>query len=73
MSRRAQIAADPIPSAVLRLREVQLLTGLGRTSIHSLVVSGQFPKPVRLTKAARGWIAREVLQWIDERARERDA
>jgi prophage regulatory protein len=58
---------------VLRLREVMARTGLRRDSVYRLGRHGDFPRPVKLTKAASGWLESEVSAWITARAAERDA
>jgi len=64
-----RLGTDPAPSQILRMREVLRLTGLGRTTVHVLVKAGEFPEPVHLTATARGWRARDVLDWINDRER----
>lgn len=55
---------------VLRLREVQSLTGLSRTQIY---VREDFPQPIRLGPNTAGWLQGEVLAWLDERIAAREA
>ncbi len=58
---------------VLRLREVMARTGLRRDSVYRLARHGDFPRPVKLTKHASGWLESEVSGWIAARAASRDA
>lgn len=61
---------------VLRLPQVKALTGLSRSSIYALAADGQFPRQVKLTDRAAGWIASDVERWLNERiqfSRERAA
>lgn len=58
---------------LLRLPEVQRLTGLGRSSIYEQIRAGRFPRAVPLTTTARAWRADEIATWVDERTAERDA
>ncbi len=58
---------------VLRLREVMARTGLRRDSVYRLARHGDFPRPLKLTKAASGWLESEVGAWIAARAASRDA
>lgn len=68
---------------VLRLRQVQALTGLGRSSIYNrLNTRGAshdptFPRPIRLSscpgaRGAIGFLESEVLAWIQARAASRN-
>lgn len=54
---------------VLRRRQVEARTGLGRSSIYALIADGQFPAPIRLSANAVGWLEHEIDAWIAERAR----
>ena len=51
--------------AFLRRKDVQLRTGLARSTIQQ----GAFPKPVTLGRRAVGWLESEVSAWITERVR----
>lgn len=51
----------------LRLRKVQELTGLGRSSIYDLMARGDFPRPVKLTAKAVGWPESTVVKWLASR------
>ena len=52
---------------LLRLPDVQKLTGLSRSSIYRLEALGEFPKRVRLSQRATAWRENELLEWIDAR------
>lgn len=54
---------------VLRRRQVEARTGLGRSSIYALIASGQFPAPIRLSANTVGWLEHEIDGWISERAK----
>ena len=63
----------PVPSLLEKIawsyREVCQVTGLGRTTIHRLVLQGDFPKP-RFRGGRRLFVADEVQAWLrrdDER------
>lgn len=51
----------------LRLPEVKQITGLGKTTIYALMKSGEFPRGVRISGRAVGWIEEEVAQWVQDR------
>jgi prophage regulatory protein len=46
---------------VLRLTEVIQITGLGKTTIYQLQSVGKFPRPVKMTAQAVGWIGARVV------------
>lgn len=59
------------PSALIRLKEVQRRTGLGRSAIYEKAAIGTFPAPVKLGERASAWVEAEVTAWIDARIRMR--
>ena len=64
MSQSNQLA--PI---LLRRKDVQIRTGLARSTIYLYIQQGAFPKPVTLGRRAVGWLESEVSAWITERVR----
>jgi prophage regulatory protein len=50
---------------ILRLRDVVHLTGLSRSTVYSLIQNEKFPKPLRLSARASGWLLGEVEEWIN--------
>jgi len=54
---------------VLRRRQVEARTGLGRSSIYALIADGQFPSPIRLSANTVGWLEHEIDGWIAGRAK----
>jgi prophage regulatory protein len=56
---------------VIRLPEVITKTGLGRTTIYRMELSGYFPQSIPLGGKAVGWIEAEIDAWIEERMAER--
>ncbi len=60
---------------IWRLPEVMAHTGLSRSTIYDKMKNGEFPLSINLGPRAVGWIAEEVLDWIDkqiERSRRSD-
>lgn len=55
------------PLQILRLEQVCRRTGLSRSLVYQLEAENQFPKRVRLTERAVGWIEGEVQGWLAER------
>ncbi len=50
---------------LIRLPEVQRLTGLGKTTIYTLERRGRFPRRRKLTPRASAWLESEVILWIE--------
>ena len=54
---------------ILKLKEVRQLTRLSKATIYRLLNAEAFPRPVRLSERAVGWIASEITEWIAARPR----
>lgn len=69
------IACQPVqaPARVLRLPDVIARTGLGTTKIYELVAGGDFPRRVRLTTRAVGWMESDITAWLSARAAQSEA
>lgn len=54
---------------ILRRKEVEKITGLGRSSIYREISFGRFPKPIKLNPngTSVGWVASEIYAWIEAR------
>lgn len=71
------LAIAPMPGApvkpyrdrLLRLSDVQFLTGLGRSSIYAAIAQGTFPSAVNVTDHAVAWRESEVDAWIAARTK----
>ena len=59
--------------AILRRPQVERLTGLRRSSLYALVQAGKFPRPIKLSEKAVGWLELEIVDWQQRRVAERDA
>lgn len=59
----------PAP-AILRRRQVEARTGLGRSTIYEGMDKGTFPQSIRLGNKSVGWIESEVTDWINRRIAE---
>ena len=53
-------------TAILRLPDVKVRTGLSRSTIYLRVSEGRFPKPISLGSRAVGWIETEVDDWLQQ-------
>lgn len=56
---------------ILRLPQVCAITGLGRSIIYQMQAERRFPQRIKLTERAVGWIEDEVIEWLGNRAAER--
>lgn len=52
---------------LLRIRDVQNATGLGRSAIYAKIARGHFPAPVMIGERAVAWPASKVQDWIEQR------
>ncbi|MBI5900839.1 MAG: AlpA family phage regulatory protein [Rhodocyclales bacterium] len=55
--------------ALLRLPQVEAITGRKKPTIYSDMKNGKFPKPVKIGARAVAWLPAEIQRWIDERPR----
>jgi prophage regulatory protein len=55
---------------ILRRKQVEILTGLCRSTIYQRLAEGTFPKQIRLGRRSVGWLASEVDGWIAARIAE---
>lgn len=49
---------------VIRMPDLQRIYPVGRTTIYELIKAGKLPRPVALSKRARGWVLAEILECI---------
>ena len=59
----------PEHNKLYRLKQVLELTGLSRSSLYSLIKTGQFPEQINIGLRAVAWRAGDVIDWIDSRIR----
>jgi prophage regulatory protein len=60
------------PDRIIRKADLPKFVGLRRTQIETLIARGEFPKPVRLSERAVGWVGSELAEWQRARIAERD-
>lgn len=58
-------------SRILRRKEVEAITGLGRSSIYRLMRKG-FPKQINLGGRSVGWSQEEIMEWMQSRIDKRN-
>lgn len=65
ISRVLHAGFDPI----MRMPEIEAVTGLGPSMIYKLMSRGQFPSSTPLTPAgrAKGWRKSQVEAWVETR------
>ena len=49
---------------LLRRREVEKITGIGRSSIYRLMKKGKFPRGVRIGSKVVRWRLSEIMAWL---------
>jgi len=59
--------ATRAPDRLMRLPEVQRLTGLRRSAIYEQMQSGRFPRSVKASPRAATWSEAAVQAWIADR------
>lgn len=58
------------PDRLLRLPDLKLITGMGRTRTYDEIKRDRFPKPVKLGRGS-AWPESEVRAWVEARKAER--
>lgn len=51
--------------AVIRLKEVMVLLGVSRMTIHRWVTAGRFPQPLKANGRTFGFNYNSVIEWIN--------
>lgn len=59
------------PIRILRLPAVIAKSGLGRDTVYRGGKEGWFPRPVKISERASGWIESEIDEYLSARAAER--
>lgn len=54
---------------MLRLRSVERMTGLSKSTLYRMIKQGRFPAPLRMTRKAVRWRREEVHEWLLHRPR----
>ena len=63
----------PMPAPIVhRKNAVVALTGLSATTLWRLTQRGEFPKPIRLSAGAVGWLDSEISAWLADRVAARE-
>ena len=56
-----------LPERIIKVKEVQSITGLSRTTIWREEQKSRFPKRVPLSSSSVGWRYSGVIEWINSR------
>jgi prophage regulatory protein len=56
-----------IQPQILRLTDVQVVTGLKRSSIYLYMSQGRFPRNIKIGLRSSGWLYDEIQDWITQR------
>lgn len=59
---RPQVKRDKL----LRLPDVEALTGCKKSTIYNLMRAGKFVQPVRISARCTAWPESAVLQWVQD-------
>ena len=62
-----ETARSMLSVRLLRIWEVELLTGTKKSWILACVADGSFPKPIKLSSRITVWRGQDVLDWMDAR------
>lgn len=52
------------PKKLLKLKQVQGIVPLSRSSIYEKMARGEFPRPIKLGTRAVAWRSDEITAWI---------
>jgi prophage regulatory protein len=52
-------------SRYLRIPDVMLKTGLGKSTIWAWVKQGKFPKPIKLSPRVTVWEESKINKWME--------
>ncbi|MED5525616.1 MAG: AlpA family transcriptional regulator [Pseudomonadota bacterium] len=55
----------------IKLKEVQNLTSLPRSTIYKYIAEGRFPKQISLGERNVAWLESEIQTWIREKVEQR--
>ena len=50
---------------VIRRPEVEILTGIPRSTLYAKIAAGDFPTQIKIGKRSVGWLEAEVNDWLN--------
>ncbi len=60
------------PKRTLRIWQVKEKTGLSEATLWRLSASGEFPKPIKLSKGCTVWLEHEIDELLEAKAATRE-
>lgn len=57
-------APSAAPDRLMKLREVEAMAGLAKSSIYRRIAAGEFPRPVALGPNVVRWRESEISAWL---------
>ena len=69
MFHSTQEDANMASKTIWRLPEVMAHTGLSRSTIYHKISQDEFPHSINLGIRSVGWIADEIIDWINDQIR----
>ncbi len=57
---------------ILRRKQVEVRTGLSRSTIYLRIQEGTFPRPLNLGVRSVGWVESEIEDWLVEKLKHRN-
>lgn len=51
---------------ILRLKQVEIRTGLARSTIYLKISKGEFPAQISLGSRAVGWLESDINEWLND-------
>lgn len=55
---------------VIPLKELLAMLPFSKSTLYVELAAGRFPRPISLSRRARGWLAGDLKAWLGARARE---
>jgi prophage regulatory protein len=59
----------PTALTIIKRKQVEHRTGLSRSTIYQKIAEGTFPKAIRLSAHAVGWLSHEIDEWIERQVK----
>jgi prophage regulatory protein len=50
---------------ILKLKEIKSITSLSTATIYRLMKRGKFPKQIKLSERAAGWLEQDINEYIN--------
>lgn len=60
-----------MPNTIIKIDSVKKLTTFSESTIYRLAAKDEFPRPIKLSERSSGWLEKEVLDYLEERIKNR--